>query len=85
MGLSPGEVVRLPHYDTCPNQWRVYLVVGVHLGGLNQEGTYSLRCCEILENETIHVPCVMLETHPAIQVYRVDKWISLPIVLQRER
>ena len=84
MGLSCGETIRIPHYATVPNRWRVYIVVAVVLGGLEQEGTYELRCCDILENECVRVPCVMLETHPLIQIYRVDKWMSLPIVLERE-
>lgn len=82
-GISVGEVVRLQHYPTMEGRFRVYMVVSVVLGGANQESTYELRTCDYLENETIHVPCIILDTHPGVMIYDVDKWISLPIVLKR--
>lgn len=40
---------------------------GVHLGGEWQEGTYHLVPVDVHDNETIHVPCIILETHPSIE------------------
>lgn len=65
--FSPGDVIRMPHYATCPNQWRVWYVSGVHLGGSGQEGTYELLPVDVMPNEPVHVPCIMLETHMLIE------------------
>lgn len=55
-----GDVLRLPGYG---GGFRVWRVVGVHLGGKCQEGTYALEPLDWYANETIHVPCIILETH----------------------
>jgi hypothetical protein len=67
--FTVGDVIRMPHYDTAggPHRKRVWKVVGQHLGATWQEGTYALRPLDYLHNEAIHVPCVMLETHPKIE------------------
>ena len=65
-GFSVGDTVRMPHYEATGG-YRVWHVVGVHLGGTFQEGTYHLRCVDIHENEVIHVPCIILDTHPEIE------------------
>ena len=64
--FKPGDTIRMPHYETSGG-FRVWKVVGVHLGGQDQEGTYELITLDALENEKIHVPCIMLELHPLIQ------------------
>jgi len=64
-----GDVLRMPHYPTVGGgRFRVWTVEGVHLGGTHQEGTYELRPIDILPNETIHVPCIMLEMHPGVEL-----------------
>jgi hypothetical protein len=65
-GFKPGDTIRMPHYETTGG-YRVWAVQGVHLGGEWQEGTYHLRPVDVHDNETIHVPCIILETHPAIE------------------
>lgn len=66
-----GDIIRLPHYPTVPKgRRRVWQVRGVHLGATEQEGTYALKPLDVSENEPIHVPCLMLETHP--QVEKID-------------
>lgn len=64
---SVGETLRMPHYETAGG-FRVWKVVGVHLGGEKQEGTYHLRPLDIKDNAEIHVPCIVLETHPEIEL-----------------
>lgn len=82
--IEIGDVLRMPHYPTVSKgRHRVWLVVGQHLGGTEQEGTYELRCCDVLENDRVHVPCLILETHPGVFVYRVDKWVSLQVLRAR--
>ena len=66
-GFRVGDTIRMPHYETIGG-YRVWLVQGVHLGGLFQEGTYRLKCVDVHDNETIHVPCIILETHPEIEL-----------------
>ncbi len=66
--FNVGDTIRMPHYPTVgPGAYRVWKVVGCHLGATNQEGTYSLVPLDILPNEQIHVPCVMLEMNPKIE------------------
>ena len=65
-GFKPGDTIRMPHYETTGG-YRVWTVQGVHLGGEWQEGTYNLRPVDVHDNETIHVPCIILETHPSIE------------------
>ena len=67
--FNVGDVIRMPHYDLAggPHRKRVWKVVGQHLGGTNQEGTYALHPLDYTDNEPINVPCVMLETHPGIE------------------
>lgn len=66
--LSPNDVIRMPAYDTqALGHKRVWQVLGVHLGGANQAGTYELVPLDILEHERIHVPCIMLKTHPNLE------------------
>lgn len=60
-----GDVLRMQHYPTCGG-FRCWKVIGVHLGGIKQEGTYELLPLDVTGNERIQVPCLMLETHPAI-------------------
>lgn len=61
-----GDTIRMPHYETSGG-FRVWIVRSVHLGGDYQEGTYHLMPLDVHKNESIHVPCIMLETHPSIE------------------
>ena len=63
-----GDVLRMKHYPTSGG-WRCWKVVGVHLGHTFQEGTYELFPLDVWENMTVHVPCIMLETHS--QIFKV--------------
>lgn len=66
VSFKVGDVLRLPHYETSGG-FRVWQVVGVHLGGTYQEGSYRLIPLDVHDNESLHVPCIMLETHPALE------------------
>jgi hypothetical protein len=66
--FTVGDVIRMEHYATCGG-YRCWKIVGMHLGGEKQEGTYELEPLDVYGNELIHVPCLMLESHPGI--YRV--------------
>lgn len=61
-----GDTIRIKHYPTAIG-YRVWKVVGVHLGAADQEGTYALTPLDIGENEQIHVPCLMMESHDGIE------------------
>ena len=61
-----GDTIRMPHYATAGG-YRVWKVMGEHLGATKQEGTYHLASVDLTENKSIHVPCIMLETHPEIE------------------
>lgn len=61
-----GDTLRMKHYPTAGG-YRVWKVYGVHLGATRQEGTYHLIPVDVSDNEAIHVPCLMLETHPGIE------------------
>jgi len=65
--FSVGDLLRMPHYATAGG-FRVWVVEGVHLGGEKQEGTYHLRVVDMKDNAEIHVPCIILETHPEIEL-----------------
>ena len=65
-GLKTGDTIRMPHYETAGG-FRVWKIVGTHLGGLDQESTFELVVLDDDENEKIQVPCIMLELHPLIQ------------------
>lgn len=65
-GFKVGDTIRMPHYETSGG-FRVWQVQGVHLGGTFQEGTYRLMPVDVHDNEPIHVPCIILETHPEIE------------------
>lgn len=58
----------MKHYPTVGG-FRVWKVVGVHLGASGQEGTYALKPLDVRENEQIQVPCLMLETHGCIESF----------------
>lgn len=63
-----GDTIRMPDYPTVgEGAYRVWKIVGCHLGATNQEGTYSLVPLDIRPNEQIQVPCVMLDKHPGIE------------------
>ena len=62
-----GHILRLPHYKTAGG-FRVWQVIAVKLGATHQEGTYELEPLDIHPNESIEVPCIILETHPAIEL-----------------
>ena len=62
-----GDTLRMPHYETAGG-FRVWKVEGIHLGGENQEGTYHLKPVDMKENSEIHVPCIILETHPEVEM-----------------
>lgn len=62
-----GDTIRMPHYETAGG-FRVWKVEGVHLGGEKQEGTYHLKPVDMKENSEIHIPCIILETHPEIEL-----------------
>lgn len=61
-----GDVIRMKHYPTSGG-YRVWKVFGVHLGATYQEGTYRLMPLDLSDNQPIHVPCIMLETHAGIE------------------
>lgn len=65
--LRVGDTLSMPHYEMAGG-FRVWTVKGVHLGGDKQEGTYHLKTVDMRENSEIHVPCIILETHPEIEV-----------------
>jgi len=61
-----GDVIRMkrnPH----TGGFRCWKVIGCHLGAGNQESTYALKPIDVIENHEIHVPCIMLENHSAIE------------------
>ncbi len=60
------DIIRMPNFGTSGG-FRVWVIHGVHLGGMYQEGTYHLVPLDVSENECIHVPCIILETHPRIE------------------
>ena len=64
--FKPGDTLRMPHYETAGG-FRVWKVTGVYHGAERQEGTYHLIPVDMHENETIQVPCIILETHPEIE------------------
>lgn len=66
--FQPGDVIRMQHYPACGG-FRCWKVIGVHLGGVKQESTYALLPLDVTGNAEVHVPCIMLETHP--RVFRV--------------
>lgn len=61
-----GDTIRMKHYPTAGG-FRVWKVIGVHLGATFQEGTYALKPLDVSANEQIHVPCLMLETHGGVE------------------
>lgn len=61
-----GDVIRMKHYPTAGG-FRVWKVIGVHIGGTRQEGTYALKPLDVTANEPINVPCLMLETHSGVE------------------
>ena len=63
--FAVGDVIRMPNYPTCGG-FRCWKVVGEHLGGEAQEGTYELVPLDVWDNKPVQVPCVMLETHPGL-------------------
>lgn len=67
--FNVGDVIRMPNYPTAggPTTKRVWKIIGVHLGGTGQEGTYAMRPVDYSVNEPIHVPCIILESHPMIE------------------
>lgn len=64
--LKTGDTIRMPHYETAGG-FRVWKIIGTHLGGTDQESTFELAVLDADENKTIQVPCVVLELHPLIQ------------------
>ena len=64
--LTTGDTIRMPNYETAGG-FRVWKIIGTHLGGLDQESTFELSVLDALENEKIQVPCVMLELHPLVE------------------
>jgi hypothetical protein len=61
-----GDTIRMPHYATAGG-FRVWKVIGQYLGGTRQEGTYALQPLDVVDNQPIQVPCIILETHPGIE------------------
>lgn len=66
MRFVVGDTIRMPHYETTGG-FRVWKIIACILGGTYQEGTYTLRPLDVLENHQIEVPCIMMETHPKIE------------------
>jgi hypothetical protein len=63
-----GDTIRMPHYETVgKGRFRVWKIIGCHLGATNQESTYAMVPVDVDENELIHVPCLMLETHQSVE------------------
>ena len=60
-----NDIVRMPIENK--GGFRVWKIVGVHLGALGQESSYALQPLDKDENKTLHVPCAILETHPGIK------------------
>lgn len=66
--FNVGDTIRHPHYETVgKGAFRVWKITGVHLGATHQEGTYAMIPLEVEANEPIHVPCLLLESHPGIE------------------
>lgn len=63
---SVGDVIRHENYETAGG-YRVWLVIGVFLGGEKQEGTYELRPLDVKENKPIQVPVVILDMSTSIE------------------
>lgn len=61
--FTVGDVIRHPHYPTVGHgSYRVWKIIGVHLGATHQEGTYELEPLDIRPNHPIQVPCILLES-----------------------
>jgi hypothetical protein len=56
----------MPHYGTMPGRYRLWLINSHHLGGTGEESSYELRSLDINDNIELHVPCIILQTHPDI-------------------
>jgi len=66
-GFAVGDVTTIPNHETVKG-YRIWRVEGIHLGGVEQESTYHLRSVDWDDNAEIHVPCIILETHPNIEL-----------------
>ncbi len=66
--FKPGDTLRIPHYATAGG-FRVWMVEAVYHGAEKQEGTYHLKSLDInASDREIQVPCIILETHPEIEL-----------------
>lgn len=65
--FSVNDTIRMPHYPTTGG-FRVWKIWAQKLGGTYQEGTYELKPLDVHDNAIIEVPCIMLETHPEIEI-----------------
>ncbi len=66
--FSAGDTIRMPHYATAGG-FRVWMIEAVYYGAENQEGTYHLKSLDInASDREIQVPCIILETHPEIEI-----------------
>lgn len=62
-----SDTIRIPHYPTAGG-FRVWKITACKLGATHQEGTYKLRALDLKDNAVLEVPCILLETHPEIEV-----------------
>jgi len=68
-GFRPGDILRMANFAS-RGGYRLWRVVEVALGGLNQESVYRLQALdkgEYADDHPIYVPCLILETCPGIE------------------
>lgn len=77
-----GDTIRLPHYKTAGG-FRVWQIIGCFLGNTYQEGVYELLSVDVAprpKSEKLLVPCIILDTHPALEILNL-KWVHREIGL----
>ena len=68
--LRVDDIVKIPHYNTMPGQYRMWRVTGVYLGAVGYEDWYELVPVKYIVDETIRVPCILIHKNPNIEVIR---------------
>jgi len=80
--ITVGTILRIPLQveQVYANEYRVFVVIGVCLGGLNQESCYALRTLDLQDNDNVtkdfkelFVPCIFLDYNPSIEVMDFTK------------
>lgn len=65
--FNVGDTIRMLGYETAKH-FRVWKIVGHHLGATMQEGTWALVPLDLAPGtHPIHVPCIMLEACSLIE------------------